>query len=77
MAEKTYTATEAAEKLGVSSARIRQFCIATHADGVDPIGTVFGHMWMLDDADLEKITELRQLDGRKKENKRDGKRVPA
>jgi len=68
--DKQYTTTAAAAELDLTSARIRQFCIASHEEGSNPIGTVFGHVWMLSDEDLDKIRALRLLDGRRRENKR-------
>lgn len=63
-----YTTKEAATELGVTDARIRQLCIASHHVGGDPIGSVFAHMWQLDEADLNKIRALRLADGRRSKN---------
>lgn len=53
-ATPTYTALDAAEKLNVTDARIRQICIQYYP----AVGTKHGRAWMLNDADLAKIKRL-------------------
>lgn len=48
-----YTCQEAAVKLGVTDARVRQLCIA-HSD----IGQKHGRVWLLTEYDVEQIRNL-------------------
>lgn len=57
--EQVYTCQEAANKLGISDARVRQLCIEH-----DNIGRKHGRFWLLTEADIERIQNL--PDNRKK-----------
>lgn len=52
-AQEFYTAQEAASRLGVTDARIRQLC-AAHEN----IGKKHGFAWLLTEADLLRIQQL-------------------
>ena len=51
--QQFFTALEAAELLKVTDARIRQLCIS-----YENIGKKHGKMWILTDADIERIRNL-------------------
>lgn len=51
--QQFYTSREAAKELGVSDAHVRQICIDNAK-----IGTKHGHMWILTEADLERIRAI-------------------
>jgi len=51
------TTAEAAKALGVTDARIRQLCIQ-YSQTTKNIGKKHGHVWILTEADCEKIREL-------------------
>lgn len=59
-AQEFYTAQEAAARLGVTDARIRQLCILH-----ENIGKKHGNAWLLTEADLLRIRHLPEF--RKKE----------
>jgi len=52
-AQEFYTAQEAADRLGVTDARIRQLCSA-----YETIGKKHGFAWLLTEADLLRIQQL-------------------
>jgi hypothetical protein len=52
------TSREAAERLGVTDARVRQLCIHYATIAGKNIGKKLGHVWMLTTDDLDKIRAL-------------------
>lgn len=50
---EVYTSIEAARELGVTDAYVRQLCIDN-----EKIGRKHGKMWLLTDADIERIRAL-------------------
>lgn len=59
--QEMWTSRQAADRLGVSDARVRQLCIQYNVDGIAKpkrIGQKVGHIWLLTDEDLGKIRAL-------------------
>lgn len=53
IAQEFYTAQEAAKRLGVTDARVRQLCIQ-----YENIGKKHGSSWLLTEADILRIQQL-------------------
>lgn len=54
--QELMTAQEAAERLGVSDARVRQLCIK-----YKDVGVKHGFVWLLTNEDLQKIRSLEEF----------------
>jgi len=63
----TYTAQTAAAELGITDGRVRQICIESWEDpDRESIGSDHAGTWLLTEADLDRIRELRKT--RRKKN---------